>query len=102
MVNASNELQFDTKVFNRNITRLINQVYKILPLREESQDWKAPLKSCILEIRGLNELFYRNSGYLSLLCKLEGIQEEENFYIFRKTIFECLNLLQDLKADVNE
>lgn len=98
MVNASNQLQFDTKVFNRNISRLINQVYKILPLREESQDWKTPLKSCILEVRGLNELFYRNGDYLILLTKLEGIQYEEDFYTFRKTVFECLNLLQNLKV----
>ena len=40
----------------------------------------------------------------SLLCKLEGLftlkdfgdNEKENFFVFRKTIFECLNLVNDL------
>ena len=38
-----------------------------------------------------------------LLCKLEGLYtltKEEDFFSYRRTIFECLNLLSSLKEGV--
>jgi hypothetical protein len=34
-----------------------------------------------------------------LLCKLEGLKEQQdiNFEVYRKTVFETINLLQGLK-----
>lgn len=39
----------------------------------------------------------------SLLCKLNGLYDlttEDNFFIYRRTIFECLNLLSSVKEGV--
>ena len=41
----------------------------------------------------------------SLLCKLEGLFtyiDDENFYEYRRTIFECLNMVQTLKDSIAE
>ena len=65
-------------------------------MREHEEDWEKQLDTVILEIAGLNEIF-AGSAFLQLLSKLEGLRvEETNFELYRKTIFECISLLQEL------
>ena len=84
-----------------NLKRLINQIYKLLPNREEGVDWTTPLDTITEEIAGMNILFDMNLGpdTLSLLSKLEGLKnlDEKDFFNFRRTIFECLNLMNKVK-----
>lgn len=97
-------LKYDTNINNDaiviNLKRLTNQIYKLLPNREEGLDWERPLTTIIEEFSGMDELFLDHHVILfSLLCKLEGLfilKTEEDFFIFRKTIFECLGLVNDL------
>lgn len=47
----------------------------------------------------------RQETVFCILCKLEGLfglTSEEDFFSYRRTIFECLNLLQTLKDDFKE
>lgn len=83
-----------------NIDRIINQIFKLLPLREEGGDWEAPLHNLILEVGGMNKLLSDQTILFSLLCKMEALTvltEEEDYIAFRKLIFECLGLLKQLK-----
>lgn len=87
-----------------NITRLINQTYKLLPYREEGVDWKNPLSSIIQEFCGMSRLI-DNKELFSLLCKLESLYEltkEEDFLVFRRTIFECLSILEGVKRECQD
>lgn len=87
----------------RNLRRLINQIYKILPLKEErNPDWKKGLKSIIVEVNGLDILFGDKMSFLVLLTKLEGLFYEEEHLIFRKTIFECIAILEELAKSCDE
>lgn len=83
-----------------NLERLTNQVYKLLPTWEEGLDWHKPLTTVIEEFAGMKELFLdHHQIFFSLLCKLEGLfiyTGENDFFLFRKTIFECLNLIGEL------
>ena len=81
--------------------RLTNQVYKLLPTWEEGLDWHKPLTTVIEELAGMKELFLDHQKiFFSLLCKLEGLfiykEENNDFFLFRKTVFECLNLIGEL------
>lgn len=83
-----------------NFDRITNQIFKLLPLREEHGDWIAPLESLTTEIKGMVSLFDNQKDLFSLVCKMEGLKtldKEEDFLIFRKTIFECLGLLTKVK-----
>lgn len=81
----------------RNIQRLTNQLWKLIPMRENNEDWVRQLDTVIIEIAGLNEIFM-NPQFLQLLSKLEGLKiQETGFELYRKTVFECISLLQDLK-----
>lgn len=93
--------EIDNEIVITNLKRLINQTYKLLPNREEGIDWSTPLSTIIEEIAGMNALFNTELGpdTLSLLSKLEGLKEldKEDFFSFRRTIFECLNLMNRVK-----
>ena len=46
------------------------------------------------EVVGLNEIFVMCPTFLQLLSKLEGLRvKETNFELYRKTVFECINLI---------
>lgn len=84
-----------------NIDRIINQIFKLLPSREEGGDWETPLHNLILEVSGMNRMLCDQTILFSLLCKMEALTiltNEEEYLDFRKIIFECLSLLKQLKT----
>ena len=63
-------------------------------MREYEEDWEKQLDTVILEIAGWNQIFV-SPQFLQLLCKLEGLKATETqFDFYRKTVFECISLLQ--------
>lgn len=70
-------------------------------MREHNEDWKKQLDTVSIEIAGLNSLIIEDfsSQFLQLLLKLEGLKQQLdiNFEVYRKTVFEMINLLQGLK-----
>lgn len=67
---------------------------------EHNEDWKKQLDTVIIEIAGLNEIFLWEPQFLQILSKLEGLkvmEALEDFQIYRKTVFEVINLLQEFK-----
>lgn len=85
------------------MTKITNQIYKLLPDREEGVDWVTPLETLMVELKGMNELFIGlDNLFLPLICKLEGLfllKSDEDFYIFRRTILECLNLMNRISKE---
>ena len=71
-------------------------------MREHEEDWLKQLDTVSIEIAGMNALIAENehtSQFLQLLFKLEGLKEQKDidFEIYRKTVFETINILQGLK-----
>ena len=98
-------IQIDNKVIYHRLQNLINQTYKLLPNREEGADWAKPLQTILEELAGMQRLM--NCGYsqifFPLLNKLEGLYsliEEEDFSCYRRTIFECLGLMNELQKEI--
>ena len=89
---------FSQEDINKSVIRLTNQLWKLIPMRENKEEWQKQLDTVILEICGLNEIFLNNPLLLQLLSKLEGIRiQETTFDFYRKTVFECISLLQEFK-----
>lgn len=92
---------FPSEVMSKTIIRLTNQVWKLIPMRENNEDWEKQLNTVILEIAGLNEIFILDPQFLQILSKLEGLKKVDcDFGLFRKTIFEVINLLQEYNKNV--
>lgn len=91
---------FDKKEVDKEIVRLTNQLWKLIPMRENEEDWSRQLETVIIDIAGKAEIFCRDSLLLQLLSKLEGLRViDVEFPIYRKTIFECINLINDTKLE---
>lgn len=84
--------------------RIINQVYKLLPLREEGKDWEKPLKTIIEQLAGMSRLIgNQDQLYFLILCKMEGLfslSNDSDMQEYRRIILESLNLLNMLKNNV--
>lgn len=84
--------------------RIINQVYKLLPLREEGKDWEKPLRTVIEQLAGMNRLIgNQDQLYFLILCKMEGLfslSNDSDMQEYRRIILELLNLLNMLKNNV--
>ena len=78
--------------------RLINQLWKLIPMRENNEDWQMHLAVLIEEIAGLVKIYNDKVEGLILLSKLEGLAtiECDDFMIYRKTIFRCIDLLSQV------
>lgn len=69
-------------------------------MREHEEDWEKQLNTVLIEIAGLNEIFI-DPHFLQLLSKLEGLKAIEiSFELYRKTVFECISLLQELNRGI--
>lgn len=90
----------------KSLTRLTNQTYKLLPNWEEGIDWIKPLETIIEEFVGMSRLLLlREDLFFTLLCKLEGLfvfVEKDNFFLFRRSIFDCLGLINEIKVYIDK
>lgn len=100
------KIKYDTEVsiaaIEKDLKKLTNQIYKLLPNREEGIDWINPLQTIMEELAGMNRLLIDQEDiFFSLLCKLEGLfiltDDKEDFFLYRRTIFECLSLINEIK-----
>jgi hypothetical protein len=90
---------FDKSDVIKNIRRLTNQLWKLIPMRENEEDWQKQLDTVILEFVGLNEIFI-GPTFLQALSKLEALKVKEvDFEFYRKTVFECISLIQGIKHE---
>lgn len=64
-------------------------------MRENKEDWESQLITLTQELSGFGKIFCKEQDFLILLSKLEGLTSEtcEDFFIFRKTVFKCIDLL---------
>lgn len=99
------DVEIDNLTIRDRLQNLINQTYKLLPSREEGADWEKPLQTVLEELAGMQRLM--NCGYseifFPLLNKLEGLYslvEKDDFLCYRRTIFECLGLMNELQKQI--
>ncbi len=98
-------IEIDNDTIYKRLKVLINQIYKLLPNREQGVDWKKPLYTIIQELAGIYRL--TNCGYseifFPLFNKLEGLyslEKQADFLNFRRSVFECLNLMSLLQEEL--
>jgi hypothetical protein len=89
--------EIDNGAIVKELKKITNLIYKLLPNREENIDWEKPLETIIEELAGMDRLLIDQHEILfPLLSKLEGLftlTEEDDFALFRRTIFECLSMM---------
>ena len=96
-----NGIEIDCENVQINLKRIINQIYRLLPTREEGGDWIKPLQTVLEELYGMDRvLIGHHQIFFVILCKMEGLlllTRDEDFSLYRRVIFEILSLLNSLK-----
>ena len=88
---------FTKEALSANINRLTNQLWKLIPMRENNENWINHLSALLVEIGGFGELYNNTPLYINLLSKLEGLQKvETEFFVYRKIVFESISLLREI------
>ena len=75
---------------------LVSRIYKLLPLKEEKSDWQQYLHNLNLELLGAEEIYLRNTHFLSLVHKLESLNLLDSHDEFRRMIFECISVAKTI------
>lgn len=99
------DITYDRKVVAEKLHRLTGQVFRLLPAREEGEDWIKPLETIIIELAGLFNLIDDLQTGLTVISKLEGLRQQGTdveFPLYRRTIFECCTLLSTLEQQMLE
>lgn len=84
---------FSKEIVEQDRIRLTNQLWKLIPMWENGEDWESHLDNVLTEIMGLIKIFSLNE--LVLISKLIGLKENKNinFLTYRRTIFKSIELL---------
>lgn len=91
-----NGYEFSNDLVVKDMRRLINQTWKLLPMRENNEDWQKQLDSVLIELYGLHKIFGDQLEFLELLTKLEGVVGATDFMVYRASVFSAISLLTDL------
>lgn len=76
--------------------KLISRLYGLLCEREKNGEWKKFLEGIIIELSGLN--LRETINCWGLVGKLESLKYLSYEY-FRRTIFECIQLVNTLEEN---
>lgn len=86
------------KIYKKQKT---NQIFKLLPIREEGGDWEDHLQNILLELGGIDNLEKEESAKtIEILANLASLYDTKDdsvdtFVIYRKVIFETLALIEE-------
>ena len=80
-------------MFDAYKNKLKGRLYGVLCEKEKNGEWEKFLDSIIIELEGLGA---DSINYWSLIGKLNSLRHLSYEY-FRKTIFECMNLMGGLE-----
>ena len=83
--------------FDAYKNKLKGRLYGLLCEKEKNGDWEKFLDSIIIELEGIGPT---SINYWSLIGKLNSLKHLSYEY-FRRTIFECMNLIGGLEQ-INE
>lgn len=89
----SPEKTITNATFDGYKNKLKGRLYGVLCEREKDGEWEKFLDSIIIEVRGLGA---NCINWWPLTGKLHALRYLSYEY-FRKTIFECMNLISDLE-----
>lgn len=90
------QFKFSSDAWKYNNTRLTNQIFKLLPMYEENEEWEKQQQTIILELHGYNDMFVNNPSFMVLIAKLFALSHAEDKMIFRKLVFEAITELKSI------
>jgi hypothetical protein len=91
------KFRFSSAAWEHNNTRLTNQIFKLLPMYENEEDWRKQQETILLELKGYNDILESSPDFMILIAKVAALAYVEDKFNFRKLIFEAITALKDIK-----
>lgn len=90
-------IMFESRDVSNDIKRLINQIWKLIPMKENQENWERQIDLVIVELLGLQEIFQNRIYLLRILSELEGLKKyaELEFIEFRSIVFSIISLVSE-------
>ena len=63
-MNNKYNLIFSNEEMRQEVLRLTNQLWKLIPMWENGEDWNKQLNTVIIDIAGKDEIFLHDSHFL--------------------------------------
>ena len=87
------QVKMSLETFDGYKNKLVGRLYGLLCEKEKNGEWEKFLNTIIIELMGIEEFDSINSwALIGKLCSLKFLSYE----FFRKTVFECINLVRGL------
>lgn len=85
------------------INKKINQIYKLLPMFENGENFLKNIDLIIYELRGIYNLKILKTEdeaiLLEIMGKLNSLSEIDNHKLFKKNIFDTISLMKGLSPN---
>lgn len=79
----------------------ISGVWVLIPMFENDEDWRKNIPSLNIELYGIKEIISNSpemeSRLILAMTKLNGLVHNNDFIFHRKTVFEIISLIEELK-----
>lgn len=93
MSNYNISYTVDAEIVKNHMKRLVNQIWKLIPMRENDEDWKYQLDLVIMQLIGFQKIF-EQIDILIPITKLEGLKHQKTtFRQYRSEIFSVIDIL---------
>lgn len=104
MIQTTNGIPMNEEVLSNYLRNLVNQFFKILPIREnEEMSLVSYMESLQIELMGCSELvcaIQNDSLFLSLLSILQFLicHPDSAVHVYKREVFKAISICNKLKA----
>lgn len=86
-------------IYEKYKTRLINSIYKILPMKEEEvKTLNVYIESLVYELIGLEKVIIQNSKdggeIMMIISTLENLINEEDIKVVKREVFRMIEMIK--------
>lgn len=83
------------KTYKDYKVKLINNIYKILPMKEEKTDTiNVYIESVLYELVGMEKVLYEAGEICSIISVLENLITEQDLKIVKREVFRAISLVK--------
>lgn len=88
--------ELENKIYGGYLNKFKNRLYGLLCEKEKGGEWNKYLDTIIIELLGFQD-YEKTINYYMLFYKISSLKYLDYEY-FRKTIFECMRLVECLRG----
>lgn len=95
------KMAFSEKGWEKYWGKKISHTWVLIPMFENGEDWVKNIQTLSIELYGTKEIVSHDpeleSRLITAISKLKGLASNDDFVYHRKTVFEIISLIEELR-----